>query len=96
MIEIYLFFIDSFTLSQLFFVLLGNAMLFAIIYMTKELRDLNSNFLVAENKEQFKKLIIEQIQNPYNTKALKDFASNYSWVTISQQYQKFIKSIIKK
>lgn len=41
LIEIYLFFIGSFTLSQLFFVLLGNAMLFAIIYMTKELRDLN-------------------------------------------------------
>ena len=41
LIEIYLFYIEKVTLSQLFFVLLGNVMLFAITYMTKEIRDLN-------------------------------------------------------
>ena len=41
LIEIYLFYIEKITLSQLFFILLGNVMLFAITYMTKEIRDLN-------------------------------------------------------
>ncbi len=41
LIEIYLFYIEKITLSQLFFILLGNVMLFAVTYMTKELRDLN-------------------------------------------------------
>lgn len=41
LLEIYLFYIDSFTLSQLFSILLGNIALFAIIYMVKEVRDLN-------------------------------------------------------
>ena len=61
-----------------------------------ELKDLNPNFFIAKNKEDFKKLIIEQKQNPYDTKILKDFALDYSWIKISQEYQKFIKSIIKK
>ena len=42
LIEIYLFYIEKITLSQLFFILLGNIMLFAITYMTKEIRDLNN------------------------------------------------------
>ena len=41
LIEIYLFYIEKITLSQLFFILLGNVMLFAITHMTKEIRDLN-------------------------------------------------------
>ena len=41
LIEIYLFYIEKITLSQLFFILLGNVMLFAVTYMTKEIRDLN-------------------------------------------------------
>ena len=41
LLEIYLFYVDSFTLSQLFSILLGNIALFAIIYMVKEVRDLN-------------------------------------------------------
>lgn len=41
LIETYLFYIEKITLSQLFFILLGNIMLFAITYMTKEIRDLN-------------------------------------------------------
>ena len=41
LIEIYLFYIEKITLSQLFFILSGNVMLFAVTYMTKELRDLN-------------------------------------------------------
>ena len=41
LIEIYLFYIEKITLSQLFFILLGNVMLFAVTNMTKELRDLN-------------------------------------------------------
>ena len=41
LIEIYLFYIEKITLSQLFFILLGNVMLFAVTYMTKETRDLN-------------------------------------------------------
>ena len=41
LIESYLFYIEKITLSQLFFILLGNIMLFAITYMTKEIRDLN-------------------------------------------------------
>ena len=41
LIEIYLFYIEKITLSQLFFILLGNVALFAVTYMTKELRDLN-------------------------------------------------------
>ena len=61
-----------------------------------ELKDLNSNFFIAKNKEQFKQLIIDQKQNPYDTKTLKDFALDYSWIKISQQYQKFIQSTIKK
>ena len=69
---------------------------FIMTNFNKELRDLNSNFLIAKNKEQFKQLIIDQKQTPYNTKALKDFASQYNWITISQEYQKFIKFFIKK
>ena len=42
LIESYLFYIEKITLSQLFFILLGNIMLFAITYMTKEIRDLNN------------------------------------------------------
>ena len=42
LIETYLFYIEKITLSQLFFILLGNIMLFAITYMTKEIRDLNN------------------------------------------------------
>tara|TARA_B100000085_G_C18416981_1_gene461019 strand:- start:268 stop:480 length:213 start_codon:yes stop_codon:yes gene_type:complete len=41
LVEIYLFYIEKITLSQLFFILLGNVMLFAVTYMTKEIRDLN-------------------------------------------------------
>lgn len=41
LLEIYLFFIDRFTLSQLFVILLGNVALFAITYMVREIRDLN-------------------------------------------------------
>tara|TARA_S200000501_G_C20788440_1_gene728339 strand:+ start:741 stop:956 length:216 start_codon:yes stop_codon:yes gene_type:complete len=41
LLEIYLFFIDRFTLSQLFVILLGNVALFAITYMVRETRDLN-------------------------------------------------------
>lgn len=42
LIETYLFYIEKITLSQLFFILLGNIMLFAITYMIKEIRDLNN------------------------------------------------------
>ena len=69
---------------------------FIMTNFNPELKDLNSNFFIAENKEQFKQLIIEQTQNPYDTNILKDFASSYSWIKISQQYQKFIQSILKK
>ena len=41
LIEIYLFYIDKFTLLQLFYLFLGNVALFAIIYLIKEIRDLN-------------------------------------------------------
>ena len=69
---------------------------FIMTNFNKELKDLSPHFLIAQDKEQFKELIIEKTQNPYDTKLLKDFASNYSWTKISQQYQKFIQSIIKK
>ena len=41
LIEIYLFYIDKFTLLQLFYLFLGNVALFAVIYLIKETRDLN-------------------------------------------------------
>jgi len=41
LLEIYLFYIDKFTLSQLFSVLLANIALLTITYMAKEIRDLN-------------------------------------------------------
>ena len=41
LIEIYLFYIDKFTLSQLIFVFLGNMILFVMTLMIKETRDLN-------------------------------------------------------
>ena len=69
---------------------------FIITNFNKELKDLSPYFLIAENKEQFKQLIIEKTQDPCDTKVLKDFALNYSWTKISQQYQKFIQSILKK
>ena len=69
---------------------------FIMTEFNAELKDLSSNFFIAQNKEQFKQLIIEQKQNPYDTKILKYFALDYTWIKISQQYQKFIQSIIKK
>ena len=41
LIEIYLYYIDKFTLFQLYFLLIANITLFAVIYMIKELRDMN-------------------------------------------------------
>jgi len=40
-IEIYLYYIDKFTLFQLCFLLISNIILFGFIYMIKELRDMN-------------------------------------------------------
>ena len=40
-IEIYLYYIDKFTLFQLCFLLISNKILFGFIYMIKELRDMN-------------------------------------------------------
>ena len=62
----------------------------------EELVELNSQFLIAQNKEDFKQLILDCKETPFNTKILKDFASDYSWLKISKQYQKFIQSILKK
>jgi len=69
---------------------------FIMTNFNKELKDLNSEFLIAQNKEEFKRLILEDRNNSYKTKILKKFALDYDWNKISQQYQKFIKSIIKK
>ena len=41
LIEIYLYYIDKFTLFQLYFLLIANIILFAVTYMIKELRDMN-------------------------------------------------------
>ena len=41
LIETYLYYIDKFTLFQLFFLFMSNIILFAFIYMIKELRDMN-------------------------------------------------------
>jgi len=41
LIEIYLYYIDKFTLFQLYFLLIANIILFAFTYMIKELRDMN-------------------------------------------------------
>ena len=40
-IEIYLYYIDKFTLFQLCFLLISNIILFGFIYKIKELRDMN-------------------------------------------------------
>ena len=41
LIETYLYYIDKFTLFQLYFLLIANIILFAVTYMIKELRDMN-------------------------------------------------------
>ena len=67
-----------------------------IANVNEELVELNSQLLIAQNKEDFKQLILDCKETPFNTKILKDFASDYDWHKISIQYQKLIKSILKK
>ena len=69
---------------------------FIMTNFNEELVELNSQFLIAQNKEDFKQLILDCKETPFNTKILKDFASDYDWHKISIQYQKLIKSILKK
>ena len=61
-----------------------------------ELKDLNSDFLIAKNDEEFLELILEQIDNPMNTQKLKAFASKYEWNQISSQYRAMILDNLKK
>ena len=58
--EIYLFYIEKITLSQLFFILLGNVMLFAVTYMTKEIRDLNKTSNTIADQSYSERQLFEQ------------------------------------
>ena len=69
---------------------------FILSNFNKSLKDFNSEFLIANNKEKFKQLILEQTHNPYDGNSFKYFALDYSCIKISQQYHKLIKSNIKK
>jgi len=69
---------------------------FVMTNFNRELKDLHSKFLIAEDKSEFKKMINNQISNPYPTNQLKKFAENYNWSKISKQYQNMLFSILKK
>ena len=69
---------------------------FILTDFNSELKDLNSNFLIAKNQTQFSKLILDQIKNPTNNEQLKIFASNYEWKKISFKYRAMILDILEK
>ena len=67
---------------------------FVMTNFNEELIDLDSHLLIAKNNIEFKRLITQQLQKPYNTKGLKAFALKYSWKDISIKYRKFILKVI--
>ena len=69
---------------------------FILTDFNSELKDLNSNFLIAKNQTQFSKLILDQIKNPTNNEQLKIFASNYEWKKISFKYRATILDVLEK
>ena len=68
---------------------------FVLTNFNDDLRELSSDLLIANNDEEFSKLIASQIKNPYDTSKLKDFALNFEWKKISDQYRKLISKIIQ-
>ena len=69
---------------------------FILTNFNSELKDLNNQFLIANNQNDFSKLILEQLKNPYDTQKLKKFALNFEWKHISYQYRLKILDILKK
>ena len=69
---------------------------FVLTNFNPELKDLNSEFVIANTYFEFSKLILEQIENPKNTQKLKTFASNFEWKKISSQYRLMILDNLKK
>ena len=68
---------------------------FILTDFNSELKDLNSNFLIAKDQIHFTKLISDQIKNPVSNEQLKIFASNYEWEKISSKYRKMILDILE-
>ena len=69
---------------------------FVLTNFNDDLKELSSDLLIANNDEEFSKLIVTQIKNSYDTSKLKDFALNFEWNKISNQYRKLISEIIQK
>jgi len=67
---------------------------FIMTNFNAELKEMNLNFKVSNDYNEFKNFIIEKNKISSDINDLKEFAKNYEWQNISQQYQKFIKSII--
>ena len=69
---------------------------FILTNFNSELKDLSSKLLIANNSFEFSHLILEQIQNPYDTQTLKKFASKFEWKQISAQYRLMILDQLKE
>ena len=69
---------------------------FILTNFNSELKDLSSKLLIANNSFEFSHLILEQIQNPYDTQTLKTFASKFEWKQISAQYRLMILDQLKE
>ena len=50
---------------------------FVLTNFNDDLKELSSDLLIANNDEEFSKLIVTQIKNSYDTSKLKDFALNF-------------------